>query len=338
MSNLTMPKARCEQVSLDDTAYYHCVSRCVRHAFLCGVDQTTGKSFEHRRGWVEQRLLALAEVFAIDICAYAVMSNHTHVVLHINRDQALSWDTRQVLERWHKLHKGTLLTSRFLDEESLDEASLRAVMETAEVYRNRLHDVSWFMRDLNETIARQANKEDGCTGRFWEGRFKSQALLDDAALLACMAYVDLNPIRANIAKTPETSDFTSVKKRTDKLKHSRGKPDSPVQPECLYPFVGDESEHTPEGLNFTLKDYLLLVDMSGRVIREDKPGAILPDCPPILSRLGIDEALWTVLVTSLEENFSGPIGTEGALRSFQHNHGLQRMQGISAAKRCFRCA
>ncbi|MGL6260865.1 transposase [Vibrio sp. WXL210] len=333
-----MPKARCEQVSLDDTAYYHCVSRCVRRAFLCGIDQSTGKSFEHRRGWVEQRLLALADVFAIDICAYAVMSNHTHVVLHINRDQALSWDTRKVLERWHKLHKGTLLTSRFLDNESLDEASLRAVMETVEVYRNRLHDVSWFMRDLNETIARQANKEDDCTGRFWEGRFKSQALLDEAAVLACMAYVDLNPVRANIAKTPEHSDFTSVKTRINALKHSKNKSHPSVQPKCLYPFVGDESQNAPEGLTFSLKDYLLLIDMSGRVTREDKPGAILSECPPILSRLGIDEALWTVLVTSLEESFHGPIGSEGALRSFQYNHGLQRMQGINGAKRYFKTA
>ena len=195
-----MPTARKSQVSLTDTPYYHCVSRGVRRSFLCGEDVVTGQSYAHRREWVEERLLYLSQIFAIDVCAYAVMSNHTHVVLHIDTERAKGWSMDEVLTRWHELHHGTYLTQTYMDEtkrEELDAAQLQAVEDIAQVYQSRLCDLSWFMRELNEYIAREANKEDQCTGRFWEGRFKSQALLDEA-LAACIAYVDLNPIRAHL--------------------------------------------------------------------------------------------------------------------------------------------
>jgi len=94
-----MPQSRKSQVSLIDTPFYHCISRCVRRAFLCGEDKVTGKSYEHRRQWVEDKLLFLGQVFAIDICAYAVMSNHTHIVLHVDEEQALNLDVVEVIER-----------------------------------------------------------------------------------------------------------------------------------------------------------------------------------------------------------------------------------------------
>ncbi|MBN25259.1 MAG: transposase, partial [Alteromonadaceae bacterium] len=169
-----MPQSRKSQISLIDTPYYHCVSRCVRQSFLCGTSTLTGKSYEHRRGWVEVRLLFLATVFAIDICAYAVMNNHTHVVLSVDKALADNWDSDEVLRRYHKLHRGTLLTQKFMNGDTLSQGELITFDETVEIYRKRLYDISWFMRDLNEHIARQANKEDDCTGRFWEGRFKSQ--------------------------------------------------------------------------------------------------------------------------------------------------------------------
>ena len=100
-----MPRPRKQQISLEATPYYHCTSRCVRRAFLCGLDALTGKDYEYRRQWVEDRILFLGEVFCIDVCAYAVMSNHHHVVLHINMAEAQSLTDLEVCERWHKLYK-----------------------------------------------------------------------------------------------------------------------------------------------------------------------------------------------------------------------------------------
>ncbi len=161
-----MARARKLQVSLDATPYYHCTSRCVRRAFLCGEDHYSGQSYEHRRQWVEDRLLELANVFTIDLCAYAVMSNHLHVVLHVNQDLAKSLSHKEVCDRWHQLYKGTLLTRKYANGDTLSKAELDAVNVKIDLWRQQLCDISWFMRALNEPIARQANAEDHCTGRF----------------------------------------------------------------------------------------------------------------------------------------------------------------------------
>ncbi len=308
-----MPKPRKEQVSLEATPYYHCVSRCVRKAYLCGIDFSTNESYEHRRAWLENELLKQAEVFTIDIAAYAIMSNHYHVVLHINKKAADKLSFDEVIERWHQLYKGNALSQRFRTGITLSKAELDKLAEYVEIWRERLMDISWFMRRLNEFISRQANYEDNCTGRFWEGRFKSQALLDEKALAACLAYVDLNPVRANIAKTPESSDFTSVKQRAEKAKEAHS-PNHPYQQvKSLMPFAGNPKQNMPEGLPFKLTDYLELVELTGRVLRNDKRGAIANNLPPILQRLGIEPESWLKLTTSFETSFKDLVGSPTAL-------------------------
>ena len=303
-----MATARKKQISLVDTKYYHCVSRCVRRAFLCGKDSLTGKSYEHRRDWIEQKLATLAKVFCIDICGYAVMSNHTHLVLHVDDKRAKRLAARAIVIRWHKLFKGNWLTQKFINNEALNESEQLILDRTINEYRNRLASISWFMRSLNEDIARRANKEDDCTGRFWEGRFKSQALLDEAALVACLAYVDLNPIRAKQAETPETSDYTSIKNRID---HARlGK-----QPRSLLRFTGSQSNHILKGLPFTLNYYIELVELTGKSLRQDKPGFI-KESQPILARLDIEPANWIKLTTQFSRVFHGAVGRPQAITNY----------------------
>ncbi|MCX2803395.1 transposase, partial [Microbulbifer thermotolerans] len=149
-----MGRPRKSPISLEATPYYHCVSRCVRRAFLCGRDERTGRCFEHRKQWIEDRLLELAEIFALDICAYAVMSNHYHMVLHINAAQAKGWTLREVVDRWHQLCKGSPLSQRFARNEALHAAERLRMEEVTAEWRARLMDISWFMRMLNESIAR----------------------------------------------------------------------------------------------------------------------------------------------------------------------------------------
>jgi len=319
---LIMATARKRQVSLQDTPYYHCISRCVRRAFLCGEDPFTGQSFEHRRGWLEEKLLALTEVFAIKVCAYAIMSNHYHTVLFVDEKQANDWSIAEVLARWHKLYKGTLLTQQYCRGDKLDDTLVDIVHATAEVYRKRLMKISWFIGNLNEKIARDANREDNCTGRFWEGRFKSQALLYEAALAACMAYVDLNPIRAKIAKTPETSDYTSVQQRINTAKTQQ-------QPKILHPFVGNPRKNMAEGLPFELIDYLQLIELTGKCIHEDKTGYIEQSLPNILMRLAIAPENWLTLTKSFTKQLHGAVGHESELNDFYEHQHLKRRSNVN---------
>ncbi len=193
---------------------YHCFSRCVRRAFLYGFDRVTQRDFSHRKAWIVDRLRHLTAIFAIEVCAYAIMENHYHTILRTRPDIVALWSDRDVASRW------LTLFPRQRDQNGIPlppaEKEIRALADCPERIarlRRRLSSLSWFMGRLNEFIARAANKEDGVKGRFWESRFKCQALLDEAAIAAAMAYVDLNPIRAGRAATPEESDFTSIQER-----------------------------------------------------------------------------------------------------------------------------
>lgn len=280
-----MTRARTELIALDATPYYHVISRCVRRAFLCGEDSLTSKSYEHRKAWIVERLSELDAAFAIDIAAYSVMSNHYHLVLRVDKQTSDNLSNEEVMERWQKLFTIPPLVSRYFKGETTTRAECIAAEKILSLWRERLCDISWYMRCLNEHLARRANEEDGCSGRFWEGRFKSQALLDEAAVLTCMGYVDLNPIRAKMAETPEQSDFTSIQQRISaSLKETPLADDLPA----LMPLVRQHKDKHRNAIGFTTNDYLQLVDWAGRAVREDKRGAIPTGLPPILSRMGLE--------------------------------------------------
>ncbi len=207
-----MPSYARKQI-VDDSkvGVYQCIGRCVRRAFLCGTDAVSGRDFSHRKVWLQGRLESLASVFAVDICTFSVMSNHFHALLRIRPDIAAAWSDEEVAYRWacvraiYRKHRRTMPEP---NRSHIDEL-LKSPKELAD-RRKRLSSLSMFMALLCEPLAILANKEDRVSGRFWQGRFRSQALLDESAMLACSMYVDLNPIRAGVAATPEQSAFTSA--------------------------------------------------------------------------------------------------------------------------------
>lgn len=206
-----MPRAaRREQFRPEEICVVHAMQRCVRRAYLTGKDFQTGKDYGPRREWIRRRMEVLASVYGIDILTYAIMSNHLHLVLRNRPDVVKTWSNRQVAERWLRLFPGKRL-DEYLGQPTENEVkSLSKDEKRIVLLRLRLSDISWFMRSLCEPIARMANREDEVRGHFWEGRFKAQRLLDEASLLACSMYVDLNPIRAALAESLESSLHTSA--------------------------------------------------------------------------------------------------------------------------------
>jgi len=340
-----MTVARETQINLDSTRYYHCISRCVRRAFLCGEDPVTRKNFDHRKEWVVEKLAFLAEQFSINVCAYAVMSNHIHLVLEVDNEACIHWSNEEVISRTSALYR-----SAFKEHESWPAEMLSARIE---VWRHRLYNISWFMAGLSESIARKANKEDDCKGRFWEGRFKSQALLDEGALLACMAYVDLNPIRAGISTGLETSDWTSIQQRLREfppptqdsaVKNSEKTPkrqmDSPsnkTKPALAQFQDKDSTFNETRQFNMEFLDYVGLLEWTGRQVRSDKTGFISKPPTKLLNTAGLNVDAW---IDSLEgfNKYSVLVGSSRSLDSFAPAFGRRWVKGKWMANKMYQSA
>jgi REP element-mobilizing transposase RayT len=320
-----MTCARSQLVDPAVPGFYHCVSRCVRRAWLCGADPVSGQSFAHRRGWIEERLLELADIFAASVYSFAVMSNHVHVVVRIDPEAAQAWSDKEVATRWVRLFPARV--NGVVDPEQCRnkvEVLLRRP-DRLTVCRARLGSLSWFMRCLNEPIARRANREDGCTGRFWEGRYKCQALLDDAAVLACMNYVDLNPVRAGLAEDLPSSAHTGAARRIAEIESDRTKARKPLQPWGLVPAT--------EALPIDTASYLDLIDWTARQLRPDKSGAIAPGKPAILDRLGLRPQAWRYQVLGVESRYWRAIGRADAMLEKATAMGQRWIKGIGFAQR-----
>jgi REP element-mobilizing transposase RayT len=320
-----MTIARSQLVDVGVTRYYHCISRCVRQAFLCG------EGVAHRKQWIEDRLEHLARQFAVSVCGFAVMDNHLHVLVRLDPSPARQWSDEEVVRRWLAVYPPRNLDLR---KKKTDPRAVQAWVEQqckdrkrVGVLRERLGNLGWFMKALKEPLARLANKEDGCQGTFWEGRYKSIAILDEEALLATCAYIDLNPLAAGMAATPETSRHTSVRQR---LEHVRKRGGARLWKEVgrgdgkgldargaaavrelgrledahwLCPVENRQPQGSVrEGMveGFTLGRYLLLVDYTSRLQRAGK-ARVSPEVAAIFERLGTSAEVWGMRLTRMLE-------------------------------------
>ena len=325
-----MTQARSQLVNAEITPYYLVTASCVRQSYLCGHCHLTGHNYEHRKRWVTERLALLSEVFAIEVAAYAVMSNHYHLVVRIETERAWQWSDEEVIARWGRLFRlpAVIETARQVGAPEALQAEVSALVYT---WRERLMSLSWLMRCLNEYLARRANDEDGCRGRFWEGRFKSKALLDEGAVLMAMAYVDLNPVRAQRAKTLATSSHTSIEQR---LKRATGE-----RLECavrLMPLT--DSANAVGSVTVSWVDYVAFVDWSGRHLHPEKRGVITEGAPPLLARMNLQaEGVLDWLGETTDMQGLSVLGYSHSLVAYRTHRQLSFVKGKSLSERLYYC-
>lgn len=316
--------ARCASINPAQIQIVHVWNRCVRRAYLCGSDEFSGRDYEHRRDWARKRLEHLASAFAIDCITYCIMSNHTHQILRSRPDIVAGWDDRMVAIRWLSISPNYGVNGKPIEPKESEIQMIINDRAKLDELRSRLSDISWWMRYFSHYMACRSNREDEVTGHFWESRFGSEVLDSEASTLACMIYVDLNPIRATNATTPEESDYTGAKDRIDDLRISLGTTNlgqqslilassmhsihhwerldnqhsgwmSPVEIDEVGDPLGPDQEATGRRasrkgvLTISLARYLQLLDWVGRAIRSDKRGAIPSELDSILARIGLTE-------------------------------------------------
>lgn len=317
---MSLTSAR-HEILTDDEEVYHCISRCVRRAYLCGFDVLTGKNFDHRKDWLKKRLEVLSKIFTIDMLAYALMSTHQHLMLRTRPDLLKKLSDEEVVNRWLTLYPpkaGNL-------NEAKDSLLMRK--NRVAVLRRRLGNISWYMKSVNEYIARKANKEDECKGRFWEGRFKCQRLEDECSVFTCAMYIDLNPIRAKAAKSPEESKYTSAYERIGAFK-SKAEDElwlSPLQ-----------SSGVRKGfLSVDLPTYLSILDETGRELVTGKRGYISNKLSPILERLGIKSQNWTTTVQHYGKWFAKIAGRYNSISDAAKELERKWLKGFRQARFAF---
>lgn len=350
-----MRKPRCEIIDPAEVNVVHVCSRTVRQCFLLGDDPVSGENFDHRKGWIEDLLQRFAAQFGIDLIAYAVMSNHFHLILRNRPDVVRTWSDTEVARRWLMIcpHRKDA-QGRPLQPTETELNAIRNCPERLAEIRRRLADISWWVRLLNQRVAMRANQEQNACGRFFDQRYKAIRLLDEASLVACAAYVDLNPIRAAIAQTIEASDHTSVRCRITSLRercrssqsrpvaspavHNEVKPIRHRGDEFLSPVSLDESTTQPgpqpsrlstrcsdKGFSgLSTPEYLKLLDWTARQSRPDKPGCTPEDVPPVIQRLGFSATAWMELVSSFGELFHDVAGHPSAIDSLRSHRTHRR--------------
>lgn len=348
---------RRDVIDEENVGVYHCISRVNRQRPFLGKDSETGEDYSHRRDMIIEMITEMAQYFAIDIITLSIMINHIHLLLRIRPDIVRTWPDWKVARCWLWLYPKRKTAKGKPKKPNDDEVKeLVRNPKRIEELRKRLSSLSWFHKRYKEKVAKVCNKADGVTGHFWEGRFGCTRMADEASTLACSVYVDLNPVRACVAQTPEESEYTGayyrIAARQARIKSLLGEltgqedneqsPDSWLSPIFSDSLPADQqyakqkkraSDTSAMGIDFD--QYLELLDWTGKQTRVDKPGSIPANLDPILKRLDINGEYWVEGVKSFESCLSKIVGHPDKVQEYVEQTERQWTKGAKHCEKMF---
>lgn len=351
-----MTRPRKEIIDESQPGFYHIIVRCVRQAFLCGYDKYSKRNFDHRKAWIRDRLKHLAGIFGVQVYSYAILCNHYHLALRNRPDWVASWSKKEVARRWWKLFPKRRKANGEPARPSKEE--LKELMKDVGLLaraREQLSSISFFMQLQNQYIATIANREDGCKGRFFDGRFKCTRLEDVPVVAVCMQYIDLNPVRAGMAKSLDESEYTSaferlmgekarLRVRAYERKRRKGESLSKRQRALLKSerkklresqwLAGLDEKGSPF-VGFEVTEYLAMVEAAGRRMRRGKRGWVPDSVPPLLERLELDTESWLEVVEGFGRLFFRVAGKAGSMAMAAEKAGRKTYHGVRACRRLF---
>ncbi len=328
---------------------YHVTTRCVRQAFLLGTSFQSGQEYHHRKQWIEEWFQSLTEVMAIELCAYAIMDNHTHSILRNRPDWLETMDDYEVATRLARLFPGYQCLNG-LPAEADPERVQEILDDPAKLARRKeqLADISIFMGRWEEAVARRANKEEDRKGRFWEGRFYCQKLLDPASILAATIYVELNPLRANVVELPEYSQFTSLTNRLrltqlmsntdlgflDSISEEKKGPEKNLSTDSPSRDVSNV-RMCREFLPLSTRRYLSVLDYVSRRTKDGSLHAVPDGVQQLLGRLGVVPDRWRETAIEFEKSYRLFAGSPEQLSKVAAEKNKRCLHGMATANNVY---
>ena len=181
-----MPRSA-RMVIKDESAVYHVMSRTALDGFVLG---------DVEKEYLIELIKKLSKVYFAEVLGFCIMGNHFHLLVRMNQEEEYS--DEEIKERF-RLYYG----EKNPEEEGMDIVKILQL-------RKKWSNLSEYMKEIKQGFSRFYNRRHKRKGFFWSDRFKSVIVDNGETLINCLAYIDLNPIRAGLVSKPEEYRWSSI--------------------------------------------------------------------------------------------------------------------------------
>lgn len=331
---------RKELVASGQVSVFHTVNHCLPTAQLAGSERKTGRSLEHRREFLMERIRLQSTLLSVEVLAFAVEPQRLQLVLRTRPDLVKQLSDTEIARRYLSAIPPKHGFDQELETPSAGE--IRAVINNRTLFaraRNRLSDLSWFISQLAESIARNANRESGLTGKFWEGRFNCRPILDPTGLALAATHCDLAPVVAGAAQSPASLKGTSLALRLQAARSGTPSWLASIAADPGRKPAGQRPPRVPAGrvAGIVLNDaeFREVLEWTCRELSSKTPGRFPDDLAEHFIGLEVSPDSWIRLSREYDDIFKRAVGTPKSLEKLIRKTGGQHLQGANRVRELF---